>query len=224
VKWIKPDVPRVQIPKDLRNSLGSALTVFQVSKNDAESRIRALLQGKVVEPDIEEDDVDSEAPEQLRVSSLAQNQIVEYINDKFKEHDLARLVEGVLQAQGYRTELSRPGPDGGVDILAGSGPLGFSAPSIAVQVKSGAGPSGSAELNQLKGAMSMFGASHGLFVSWSGFTASARKTARQNFFAIRLWDAEDLIHAIQENFLALPAELKAELPLQQIWALVEDAE
>lgn len=39
---------------------------------------------------------------------------------------MIRLVEAVLEAEGDVTELSPPGADGGVDILAGSGPLGFS--------------------------------------------------------------------------------------------------
>lgn len=57
---------------------------------------------------------------------------MDYINRKFKGPALARLVDGVLQAQGYVTLNSEPGADGGVDILAGSGPMGFSAPRLCV--------------------------------------------------------------------------------------------
>ncbi len=54
----------------------------------------------------------------------------DYINRKFKRHDLARLVEAVFQAQGYVTIQSEPGPDGGVNILAGAGAFDFDVPKI----------------------------------------------------------------------------------------------
>jgi restriction system protein len=41
------------------------------------------------------------------------------------------------QAQGYETNVSPPGPDSGIDIVAGRGPLGFEEPRLVVQVKSG---------------------------------------------------------------------------------------
>ena len=45
-----------------------------------------------------------------------------------------------LSAEGYITEFSAPGPDGGVDILAGGGTLGFQEPRLCVQVKSSQSP------------------------------------------------------------------------------------
>ena len=40
---------------------------------------------------------------------------------KFCGHNLVRLVEAILKAQGYVTTKSEPGKDNGIDILAGSG-------------------------------------------------------------------------------------------------------
>jgi restriction system protein len=51
--------------------------------------------------------------------------IARLILSRFKVHDLTRLVEGILRAQGYTTWRSPAGADGGADILAGAGPLGF---------------------------------------------------------------------------------------------------
>jgi restriction system protein len=45
VEWNDERIARHRIPQDIRYSLGSTLTVFQVRRNDAEARIRQLLTG-----------------------------------------------------------------------------------------------------------------------------------------------------------------------------------
>jgi len=67
-----------------------------------------------------------------------------------------------------------------------------------------------------------FRATHLIFVSWSGFTAPARKEARQLFFTMRLWDSNAVIDNILENYEKLSEATKAELPLQRIWTLLAD--
>ena len=79
------------------------------------------------------------------------------------------------------------GPDGGVDILAGKGPLGFDSPRICVQVKSGHQVSGVNVLRELQGVMQTFKADHGPLVSWGGFARPAEQEARAMHFNIRLW-------------------------------------
>ena len=44
VQWIREDVPRSLIDQDLLFSLGAAMTVCQIRRNNAEQRIEALLQ------------------------------------------------------------------------------------------------------------------------------------------------------------------------------------
>jgi restriction system protein len=134
---------------------------------------------------------------------------------------LARLVGAILTAEGYQVQVAKPGADGGVDIIAGTGPMGFGQPRIAVQVKSGATPADVSVLRELQGVMPRFGADHGLIVSWSGFKDTVVREARQLFFEVRLWDSGDLVAALQKNFEHLSEELQAELPLKRIWLLVE---
>jgi restriction system protein len=57
-------------------------------------------------------------------------------------------------------------------------------------------------------------------VCWGGFKSSVMQEARQSFFTIRLWDSGDLQGMILRNHDRFPDELKAELPLKRIWALV----
>jgi restriction system protein len=79
-------------------------------------------------------------------------------------------------------------------------------------------------MRELKCVMSDFGAEQRLFVAWGGFKRSVLSEARKNFFEIRLWDAGKLVEAILNHYSQFTAELKAELPLKQIWTLVNDVD
>jgi restriction system protein len=131
-------------------------------------------------------------------------------------------VEAILKAQGYITKNSEPGKDGGVDILAGSGPLGFNDPRICTQVKSSSLPLDIRILRELQGVMQRVNAKQGLLVAWGGFTKDAIQEARNVFFSIRLWDQGDLIDEVLTHYEQFSDELKAELPLKRIWTLVEE--
>ncbi len=37
---------------------------------------------------------------------------------------------------------------------------------------------------------------------------------------MRLWDADNLIQAVEANYEKLPEALQAELPLKRVWTLV----
>ena len=215
-KWIK-EIPRTEIDQDLLYSFGSLLTVCQIKKNNAERRIKQLLslEGKELKPP-EEEEID--------IETYAQDQITKYINRKFKGHGLARLVNAILQAQGYTTRVSPPGPDGGVDILASGGLLGFDEPKICVQVKSTSTPVDVKIVRELRGIMSQVKAKQCLLVSWTGFNNNALKEARNEFFNTRLWDSKELLKAIFKYYEKFDDELKAELPLKRIWALVLEEE
>jgi restriction system protein len=197
------------------------MTVCKIERNDAENRVKKILEGKgsnegVISPKIVEEVTD--------IEEYSKDQIIKYINAKFKGHNLARLVDAILRAQGYITKQSPPGPDGGVDILAASGPLGFDAPRICVQVKSSSSAIDVKVLRELQGVVSKVRASQGLLVSWGGFTTQALQEARDAFFSIRLWDQGALLDEIFKYYERFDDELKAELPLKRIWGLVIEEE
>jgi restriction system protein len=220
VEWIQTDLPRTAFEQDqdLLYSFGAIMTVCQIKRNDAERRVRAILEGQRIAwaPGAEED----EGVEEVDVEQVARDQILGHISTHFKGHALARLVDAVLQGQGYVTRVSEPGPDGGVDILAGAGPMGFDQPRLCVQVKSSESRADVNVLRSLQGTIGNFGAQQGLLVSWGGFTAPTLEEARHAFFAVRLWDSDGLIEAVLRNYDALPESVQAELPLKRIWALV----
>jgi restriction system protein len=237
VRWLNQDVPRGAFDQDLLYSMGAFLTVCEIKRNNAEARIRAMFKNGFdsPRPNLSITQLPPTTGKQAQSSALdeveetgnvdieqyTRDLIAKYIIQKFKGHGLARLVDAVLKAQGYTTYLSPEGPDKGIDILAAKGSLGFESPKICVQVKSGDIPSDRPELTQLIGAIQNSQAEKGLFVSWSGFKSSVYREVPSQFFKVRLWDANDLIEQILENYENLDQTIKSELPLKRIWTLVD---
>ncbi len=232
VKWIAEAVPRAHFGQDLLHSFGAFMTICRVQRNNAEARIAAMRSGGwkpesiaaitqgTTEPIGEADEatVDSDLEE------LARDQIAQLISARFKGHGLTRLVEAILNAQGYTTYRSPEGADGGADILAGAGPLGFGAPRLCVEVKSESSPIGRPTVDKLLGAVSKFGAQEGLFVSWSGFKTNVQKELAASFFRVRLWTQKELLEALFAHYDHLDDDLKAELPLKRIWTVAAQEE
>lgn len=218
VQWLT-EIPRSQIGKDLLFSLGAFMTVCKIERNDAEMRIHLLIEGKP-SPAIDTDHAQEKLDEGTNVDleSIIRDQIREAVYG----HGLARLTGAVLSAQGYKVVVSPPGADGGVDVLAGGGPLGFDEPRLAVQVKSEASPVDVKVIRELKGSMKDFGAQHGLVVAWGGYKSSVERERPQQHFEIRLWTGDDLIQGVLDNYDRLPDDIRAEIPLKRIWVPVQD--
>lgn len=228
VDWFA-EVPRSAISQDLLYSLGAFMTVCRMTRNDAEARLMAIANGardpalgstwkgsgtdKVIE------EVEPVAEAEVDLEEISRDQIRNLLYAKFKGHGLARLVGAVLQAQGYQVTVSPEGADGGVDVIAGSGPLGFGSPRLIAQVKSDQGPVDVKVVRELQGVMAQFKAEHGLVVAWGGFKGTVIREMARQFFEIRLWTGDDLVNQLLEHFSALPADIRAELPLKQIWAI-----
>jgi len=230
VKWIAEAIPRENFGKDLLNTFGAFMTICRVERNNAESRIEAMRRNgwkpettaaitqPVISESVDELAADTDLEEQAR------DQIARLLMSRFKRHGLTRLVDAILQAQGYTTYRSPEGADGGVDILAGSGPLGFGTPRLCVEVKSESTPIDRPTVDKLLGAVSKFGAQEGLFVSWSGFKTNVQKELAPSFFRVRLWTQKELLEQLFIHYDKLDEDLKAELPLKRIWTVVQDGE
>jgi len=220
VEWLST-IPRADFDQDILYSFGSLLTVSQVSRTQAAERVIALTKGKKLNA-VNTDDVSVEAEEDFNVERFAKDQIIKLIDRKFKGHEFARLVDEILKAQGYTTQLSPPGADGGLDILAASGPLGFEPPRICVQVKSTTTQVDVKILRELQGVMRKVKSELGLLVSWSGFNNKVFSEAKEEFFFIRLWTADDILDNIFKYYDKFSDEFKAELPLKRFWRLVDE--
>ena len=228
VRWIAQDIPRTAFDQDLLNSLGAIMTICKISRNDAERRIKDLVDnwdqtrsGVALPPQAETE----EDAEDLSVDleAVAADEIERLLIEKFPRGDMEQLVKALLEAQGYTVYHSPTGPDGGVDLLAAPGPLGFGSPRLCVQVKGGNSQIGAPVLRDLGGTMQNVQAEQGLLVSWGGFSAEVERQRGAQFFKIRLWDRGELIRELLENYENLNSTMKAELPLKQIWTVVRES-
>jgi restriction system protein len=236
VEWVK-EFPRSTFDKDLLFSFGAFMTVCRIERNNAEQRVVAVIEGKKWSPKPlqqngnknqplsvavtgEIDSTDSTALPDIEEQS--QDLIRERIAQRFKGHGLATLVAAILEAQGYSARTSPPGADGGVDIMAGCGPLGFDAPRLIVQVKSQDAKVDVKVLRELTGVMGKFHADHALLVGWGGFNQAARAEVATDYFKLRLWDAGDVVKAVQDHYQNLPEGIRADIPLKRVWTLVPD--
>jgi restriction system protein len=155
---------------------------------------------------------------------IARDQIERRVASAFAGHDFTRLVGEILKAQGYIVNVSPPGADNSIDIVAGRGALGFEEPRLVVQVKSGNFVADQPTLQALIGAVQDTQADQGLFVCWGGFKRSVEQRRNELFFRIRLWGRAEIIDALFEVYDRLPEEFRAELPLRRAWMLVPEEE
>jgi restriction system protein len=225
VEWIVRDIPRIAFDKDLLYSFGASQTISTASRNNAEQRVLSMLKGGAppIPAKPEAGDTVDEATTARDLEQVGRDEIIEFVRSRFKGHGLGRIVDGLLRAQGLATKVSPPGPDGGVDIVAGGGVMGFDEPRIVVQVKSQQSPADVSVLRELKGTMSDFGAEQGLLICWGGFKDTVIREARNGYFKIRLWDQEALLSALFANYERLDEDLRAELPLKRVWTIALEA-
>lgn len=217
--------------QDLLFTLGGAMSVFAPSKNNAVARLEHLLvhgidpgnagSGATPAAGVAAGDASApstvEDPPSADIEEVALDQITARIAEDFAGHGLATLVTAILTADGFVCAQSPPGPDGGVDIVAGRGPLGLDSPRVLVQVKSGQ-QIGAPVVTQLHGVMSTYGADQGLLVAWGGLSKPAREALKQQL-RVRVWEAADVVDAVLRSYDVLPADIRQSLPLRRVWML-----
>jgi restriction system protein len=229
VRWLRSDIPREAFRQDLLYGFG-IMTVCEISRNDALRRMMAIVEtGK--DPGYESVDTPARPPvepppaeAEIDLDEIARDQIERRIASAFTGHNFTRLVAEILQANGYVVNVSPPGPDQGIDIVAGRGGLGFEAPRLAVQVKSGDIAADHPTLQALIGAVQDTHADQGLLVCWGGFKKSVEQRRNELFFRIRFWGKTEVLDALFDVYDGLPEELRSELPLKRTWMLVPEDE
>lgn len=225
VTWFATDIPRSDFDRDLLNSLGALSTVSTPRAQDAERRIERIAKRHLGQPIDEQPGEDAAAEvdpnEEVDLDQAIKDRIVARLRQKFAGVRLEQLVASILSASGYVTQETRAGADGGVDIVAGRGDLGFAPPRLCVQVKARTTKVDLAEYDRLIGNVANFGAEHGLLVSLGGFTRAVRDRNAQSFFKLRLWGPEELTERLLDTYESLPANVHADIPLRDRKVLEE---
>lgn len=236
VEWLGEPISKTVVGQDLVHTLNGSLTVFQPSRNDAATRLEAIAAGR---PDPgfggagSASAVTATAPQGAAAREVTdpetaptvvaiRDRIRAHVATEFREHELTHLVAEILTVLGFRCEVSPPGPDGGVDILAGTGPLGLDAPTLIVEVKSEPTPIGSRVLRGLHSAMTQHRADQALLVAWGGVTRPAETEFKRDRTTMRIWDADSLLDQLFLTYDRLPASTRARIPLQQVWVLEDE--
>lgn len=230
VEWRPEPVAKTVLKDDLLATLNGLMTVFAPSRNGAAGRLEAVLAsgadpGSAVATSISAPVAEAEVTDPPSVPTLdaIQDRVRTHVVENFGGHKLTHLVADVLTALGYVCEVSPPGPDGGVDIRAGRGPLGLDSPTI-VEVKSEPGPVGVAVMRGLHSAMDNNRAQQGLLVAMGGINAQATAEFRALRTRIQVWDAETLLGHVFAVYPRLPGATRAALPLKQAWVLDDESE
>ena len=228
VNWVAHEIPRTYFGQDLLNSFGGQGTVYRVGADDAESRIDKIVAQHLSGAVADEADTTSAASagDEFRVDLEEQinDRIVDRLRQKFPGVKLEYLVGSILRASGYHAIETRQGPDGGIDVVAGKGEMGFDHPRLCVQVKSGRNSVDIGDYNRLQGNIRSYGADHGLLVSLGDFTRAVRNENERSFFQIRLWGPYELAEKLLDTYDNLPEDIKTEIPLRNRRILVETEE
>ncbi|PPZ91328.1 restriction endonuclease [Cloacibacterium normanense] len=178
---------------------------------------------ETVEADIE--DFNEEDSSQVQKSIISQyedeafNGIRNYIISK-NAYEFQDLVAALLRAMGYYiSEIAQRGPDGGIDIIAYTDPLGTRQPRIIVQVKHRPNDSVSSdEVQKLAGTLKR-NTDVGIFVTSGNFSKPAIKEARESREHIELIDFNRFTSLWQEYYIKMDDEQKNLLPLHPIYFL-----
>src|ERR1700761_5300497 len=195
VQWIAEDIPRDRLDQDLLFALGARVSVGELGGGYSELRLGKLLAGPAAatEPDAPASDL------AVDLGQVGRDQIRRRLGQRDRGHELGRLVGELLRAEGFVCDVSPAGPDGGVNILAGPGGLGFDGATMAVHVPPASTAAGASALRELRALMRNSRAQRGLLVSWGGFHRAIRPETRRVFFEIRLWDSDAVVGQLQEG-------------------------
>lgn len=236
VEWLVDDVPRIAIKQDLLHSLGAFTTICEISRNDAAWRVEQICSTHT-DPGARSTSIADQLPpttpsvepngdaetQSIDIERYALDQIATRVIEVFSGHRLADLVAAILDAEGFTCEVSPRGPDQGIDIVAGRGLLGLDSPRLLVQVKSESTPVGDPVVQQLEGVVSRQNADQGLLVAWGGITKEARKMVNNRRFVVKVWNSEDVLTGIFRNYHRLPVDIQEDLPLKQVWTLLDES-
>ena len=224
VDWQTDAIPRDGLSSGAKQVLAALMTVFRV--NDAVSQ---ELRGggptpaqspataaptELLPADASELDT-AEAAYTLTEYVEKSEQSIEDSIARLDPYQLQDLVAGILRAMGYRTRVSEPGPDRGVDIFASPDGLGLAEPRIFVEVKHRAAAIGAPDVRAFLGGRRP--GDRCLYISTGGFTREARYEADRSAIPVELVAMPALRALLVDFYESLDLETRRLVPLRRIY-------
>ncbi|MEV0648234.1 restriction endonuclease [Phytomonospora sp. NPDC050363] len=227
VDWLPGGgVPRTAFSQAARYEIGSSLTLFEVKKHKAE--FLRHLDGTVAPsasaspPAPASDEALTEAaaviPDAERIETYTRDFVIETLMTRLEGVDFEHFVAHLLNAMGYRTQVTTASGDGGVDIIAHRDPLGLEPPIIKVQCKRTAGTIGGPDVRGLIGTLSSHGGELGLFVTLGAYSKDAQYESRARR-DLRLVNGRELVDLVFEHYEKFSAEYKRLLPMRPVYVV-----
>lgn len=156
-----------------------------------------------------------------QMDEKAREGIMEHIR-KLNAYEFQDLSAALLRAMGYHTPMiAERGPDGGVDIIAYTDPLGMVPPRVKVQVKHKPGDQvPPADVRALIGVSNRQGEA-GLFITSGRFSKDAMREARTSNTHCELIDVNRFVELWKEFYSKMPDDDRAMMPLHPVMFLGE---
>jgi restriction system protein len=220
VEWLKEGLPRDEFTQGCLYEFGSALSVFTITTHTAEVLAAIGNEAPSVVPSAAPTVGDAstppaeDEPSVERITELTQDFVLKTFQTELKGHGFAEFCGWLLEAMGYTTQVSPPGADQGVDIVASEDALGVRQPLLRVQCKSGGGAVGSPDVQALNGTLGP--TDQGVFIAVGGFKSPAKQVAA-GMPRMRLIGPIELVELVLDHYGKLPDEAKQALPLRRVW-------
>ena len=220
VTWLKHS-PRTDFLPAALFEAGAAMSLFRI-RNYA-SNFLAVLQGQsgtaAISPGSTTvpgtSDTDDVSVFVANIEDTTRDFILQQLGMHLAGHPLATFIAHLFEVMGYRTRISPPGADGGVDIVAYKDEFELLPPIIKIQVKSTSGSVGGPDVAYLNGVLGQ--AEYGIFVTLGTFTNAAKNNAG-TMSKIALIDGPALADRVLQHYEALDPKYKNIVPLKRVYA------
>jgi restriction system protein len=226
VDWLKGGVPRAKFSKGARYEVGSAVTLFRVKTHDQE--FIDFIEGKATPTasSAAAEDATAQAedePNAERIEEYTRDFVIETLMRELDGPRFEHFVAHLMEAMGYRTQVTQVSGDGGVDVIAHRDALGLEPPIIKVQCKRVLGSIGAPDVQKLTGSLAPGGSELGLFITLGTFSKDAVHIGRTRQ-DLRLVNGNEFVDLVLEHYEKLRSEWKRLLPLRHLYVVDRDPE
>jgi restriction system protein len=224
VSWLKTGVPRTTFSQAARYEVGSAITIFQVKNHTHEfldfidgAAPATAVSPAAVAPE-EATDAAAAEPNAERIETYTRDFIIETLMNQLEGVQFENFVARLLEAMGYKTQVTQASGDGGFDIIAHRDPLGLEPPIIKVQCKRTTGSMGGPDVQRLTGTLAPGGTELGLFVTLGAYSRDAQHLGRTRQ-DLRLINGNELVDLIFQHYEKFDPEYKRLLPMRSVYVV-----
>lgn len=229
IEWKKIGLSRTIFTQPALYEIGSAITLFKVSKNTHEflaalntksedvEKVTAVVERAAATTEV--DDA-SDEPRASRIERHTRDFILEVLQDRIDHRQFEEFTADLLRTLGYQARVTAYSQDGGIDVIAHKDPLGVEPPLIKIQCKHRTSTIGAPEVQQLIGTQGT--GELAVFVTLGSYSRDALALERQRP-GMRLITGEDIVSLILEHYADLPERWRSLMPLTPLLVVADNA-